>query len=333
VYALNPNRRVLSADGTPAATTESRDLPDGTTEVQSAINAAGTDWDWSGRVQTQVAECVSNSATGSISVGCAVSPGYVMVGGGAQDVWDQPGAMLWESHPLDVDNSGAGAIWVASSKDHLSPATHTLHVWVVGLKLKRTDGTFLTHDELKAYISYSRVTSAPGHNPSASCSVAGENKAIIGGGVRSNWQATGGVGQLLTTSLPDTSWTWLGASKDHITADEATVDTYCIGIDASVGWLAPVIVERQAVGGSGALGGVGGASSFVTGSPRSVATCYGGQTGWAGAGRMLFRMAPGDGSPFPIIGLRSFSAAGKDHIQADQGFTNAWVVQIRLLQL
>src|SRR5436190_10992059 len=161
VYVLNPNRRVLSADGATGAT-QPRELPDGTTEVQSAINTSGTDTDWSGRVQIQVVECSSGGifgtfVTGSISIGCSVSPDYVLVGGGAQDVWRDPGAMLWESRPQDVDNFGAGTTWMASSKDHLRAANHLLHVWAVGLKLKRTDGTFLNHDALKNHMSFSRV--------------------------------------------------------------------------------------------------------------------------------------------------------------------------------
>src|SRR5262249_13974624 len=124
VYQINSNRRVVSGGGAPAAT-QSRELPNGTTEVQSAVNASGTDTDYSGLVQTQVVEGISRGpVTGNISGGCSVSPDYVLIGGGAQDVWSQPGALLWESRPQDVDNSGPGTTWLASSKDHLSAANH-----------------------------------------------------------------------------------------------------------------------------------------------------------------------------------------------------------------
>src|SRR5262249_1912632 len=155
--------------------------------------------DYSGLVQTQVVECISRGpVTGNISGGCSVSPDYVLIGGGAQDVWSQPGALLWESRPQDVHNSGPGTTWLASSKDHLSAANHTLHIWAVGLKLKRwKDGTFLTHDELKSHITYSRVTSSQANHPSAACVIPSGKydehgrliqTFVIGGGARANWQ-------------------------------------------------------------------------------------------------------------------------------------------------
>jgi hypothetical protein len=200
VYEVNRNRRVLSGDGALAATHSQRENPDGTTEIRSAVNATGTDTDWSGQVQTQIVECISRGpVTGSISGGCGVSADYVLVGGGAEDVYNGPGAMLWESRPQDVDNFGTGTVWLASSKDHLTPTAHTLHVWAIGLRLKKTDGTFLTHDQLKSYISYSTVTSSSAQHPTATCTPP-TGKGVIAGGVRSNWPATGGAGQLLTQS-------------------------------------------------------------------------------------------------------------------------------------
>jgi hypothetical protein len=88
-------------------------------------------------------------------------------------------------------------------------------------------------------------------------------------------------------------------------------------------------VEQKGTGGF-VSGGVGGFSDAVTGSPRSVAACYGGAASGDFVGRMLFRMAPGDGTPFPIIGLRTFTASSKDHLQADSGTTTANLTQVRL---
>jgi hypothetical protein len=321
VYLLNPHRRVVLGDGALTAATP-RDLPEGVTEVQGAISANGADSDWSGQIQTQVVECASGSSTGSISLACSVSPDYVLVGGGAQDVWSGSGAMLWESRPQDVHNDGAGTTWLASSKDHVNAASHLLHVWAIGLRVRRTDGTTLTHAELKAHISYARIASSNASSPSGNCTVP-SGQVAIGGGARSNWQATAGVGQLLTRSMPNGAAAWLAASKDHITADPANVEASCIGIDTNIPGVGGLVVESvSSLQWAGS--GVGSVNSSVGISPKSVATCYGGGASWEkGNGRMLFRMSPADGD------LRRSTTSSKDHIRADSGYTTAWVMQIR----
>lgn len=320
-YVMNPNRRIVLGD---AKSAESYVEPGGITVERSAINASGNDTDWSGRVQVQIAECISGGFQGgSISIGCQVSSEFVLIGGGAQDVWNHPGALLWESRPQDVNDFGTGTTWLASSKDHKQGATHRLHAWAVGLRLRRADGTFLSHDELKQHISYRRVIAPQSGNPTSTCIVP-VGKVLIGGGARANWQGTGGAGQLLTRSFPSNATTWLGASKDHLQGSGATLDVNCIGINPSVSGVGNLIIDRVSVS-NWTSSGVGTAFNNVTNSPKSVPACYGGEATWDGAkGRMLFRMAPGDGD------IRTFTASSKDHIERDSGWTTAWLTQIRL---
>jgi hypothetical protein len=239
---------------------------------------------------------------------------FVLIGGGAQDVYNSPGALLWESRPFD------SLTWAASSKDHLQGATHQLHSWAVGLRLVKTDGTFMSRAELLTYVSYGSVTSGVGQQPSATCTVP-VGKTVIGGGARSNYT---GVGQLLTGSFPSNTTTWFGQSKDHLTADPATITTYCIGIDTMIPGVGGLVVE-QVTASATVPGGVGTASNNVTNSPRSAPACYGGQATWNGTkGRLLFRMSPGDPD------IRSFTTSSKDHLEGDSGTTTAWLTEVRL---
>jgi hypothetical protein len=341
VYIMNPNRRVVSGGG---AATQTRQLPDGTTEIQSAIVATGFESDWSGRIQTQTVECQYGPITGSFGGGllCGVAPDQVLIGGGAQDVWTTPGALLYWSEPDGRFFHGQGGFpdqggfWVAGSKDHLNTASHTLRIWAVGLKLKRADGSFMTYDEVKSHISYSE-TSSPGtrfHNPSATCTVP-TGQLVIGGGVvafGSSGSPGGDPGQLLTQSFPSSDSSWYGASKDHIASDPGSVNVSCIGIDRTIPGFGSIEVFRSNRSGTVSTG-VGSPTVTLAVSPRAVPTCYGGEAGWDGVGRMLFRMSPGDSSIFDVSsGLRSATAGSKDHLQADSGTTIAWISAMRLAQ-
>jgi hypothetical protein len=338
VYVMNPNRRVVSGGG---AATQTRQLPDGTTEIQSAIVATGFQSDWSGRIQTQTVECQYGPITaGTFGVLCGVAPDQVVIGGGAQDVWTTPGALLYWSEPdgrafpAQAGLPAQGGFWVAGSTDHLSTASHTLRVWAVGLKLKRADGSFMTYDEVKSHISYSDASSSglqAFHNPSATCTVP-TGQLVIGGGVFAQGSAPLDVGQLLTQSFPSSDTSWYGASKDHIASDPGSVNVTCIGIDRTIPGFGSIEVFRSNRSGTVSTG-VGSPTVTLAESPRAVATCYGGEAGWDGVGRMLFRMSPGESSIFdPTSGLRSATAGSKDHLQADSGTTIAWITGMRRAQ-
>jgi hypothetical protein len=54
----------------------------------------------------------------------------------------------------------------------------------------------------------------------------------------------------------------------------------------------------------------------------SAVACYGGQAGWGGAGRMLYRMSPADND------VTKYTASSKDHVEADSGLMAAFVTRI-----
>jgi hypothetical protein len=321
VYVMNPNRRVVLGKG--AGATQASELPGGVTEVRSAVNSVGQDTDWSGRVQTQVVECASGTTTGSISVGCSVSPEFVLVGGGAQDVWSGAGAMLWESHPQDVDDTGSGSTWLASSKDHVQAASHSLHVWAIGLRVKATNGLFFTKSQLKKFIHYGLCKGQDvAHEPHGECAVF--TGLLIGGGARANWKSTNGAGQLLVRSVADhanSTVFWNAIAKDHVVSDPATIDVFAIAIEPTIRDVGTFAVT-SVVGSAFVSSGVASASIGVD--PGTVATCFGGDASHGINGRMLFRMSPADGS------IRSVTVSSKDHIRADSGTTTAAVTEISL---
>jgi len=321
-YLMNSNRRVLTGGrGETASSVSSGPGAESVRKVAQALNASGTDTDWSGKVNIQIVECVSPPSTGSISLGCSVSSEYVLIGGGAQDVYTGWGAMLWESRPQDINDSGTGTTWMASSKDHVNASSHTLTTWAVGLKVKKTNGAWMSHAALKAFVHYTFRSSSQSSRPSKTCIVP-DGSLVIGGGARSNYT---GWGQLLTDSYPQNQTTWYAAAKDHVKPDSATLNVYCIGITPTIAGVGTLVVGPPLSSSDFTNSGVGTAANNITGSPnKSVVGCYGGRASYNGWGRMLFRMAPGDGD------IRSFTVASKDHINADSGWTEAWATELRM---
>lgn len=312
-YLVNPNRRIVAGEGAGEASV----AHDGLGEATSALGGLLTDW--SGTVAIQMVECITATQSGPISAVCSVDPSYVLIGGGARDDWTgTPGALLTESRPFDHDDSGAATTWAASSKDHYASANHQLHVWAVGLRLKTSAGTWMSHSALKSYVSYRVNTSPKDWHPNTTCTVPAGYQ-LIGGGARSNYQ---GFGQLLTASYPVNNITWYGASKDHLVSDPSTLDVYCIGLRSSIPGVAPLLVERINAT-SWVSSGVGSAASNVGNSPASVPVCYGGEAQYNGTGRLLYHMGPDPAN------IHVFTAASKDHFAVDSGFTTAWLVQLR----
>lgn len=312
-YLLNANRRVVNGGEFFEYGTDPT-----LGEVRAGVNSGGLVSDSTGSVQVQVAVCDSGSyKTGKVSVGCSVDADYVMVGGGAEDVWTGVGALLVESRPQDSNDSGSGLTYLASSKDQYSVASHKLYAYAIGIRLRKTNGSWMSHNELKQYVRYRVQASPQDPHPSASCTVP-TGYTLIGGGARAS---TAGAGQLLTGSYPQNSVAWYGSSKDHIQSSSGTVSVYCVGIDATIPGFGTLLVQRVSTQ-NWTLTGAG--TSNGTLASGWVPTSYGGKAEWgANWGRMLYRMSPSD------VSLTQFVTVSKDHIYADSGWTTAYAVQVK----
>jgi len=314
VYQVNENRVVLTREL--SSTQISGDLG----KAQFGIGGTGKLLDATGRVEVQIARCDSGAyRTGSISKGCSVDSEYVLVGGGAEVDWQGDGALLWESRPQDTNNNGAGLTWLASSKDHVVPAHHRLFVFAVGLRLKRTDGTWMSHAALKNFVKYRAEGPSPQDEwPTVSCD-APTGTVLVGGGARAEQI---GNGMLLWASHPESRTRWYAGAKDHLLPVRATVNAYCIGIQPTIPNFGTLSIE-QVNPSDWVAQGTGAASSNV--STGYVPTSYGGRSEWEGSmGRMLYAMAPFDSN------LSTFVAKSKDHYGgSDRGWTRAYAIQIR----
>lgn len=297
--------------------------------------AAPQTWtDWSGQVETRIYECASPTVTQhQNSIGCQVEPDFVLIGGGAYaDYGSGPGALLWESRPLDPNLS----TWVASSKDHEVGSPHRLYVYSVGLRLMDYSGNAIPRSVLGKYVAMRGHTSPwATHAPKDSVggSEGGYPMLFFGTGGRLNWTC---CGAFLTQSKAKYENNWMigiAGGKDHRYSDPSSIDSYAVGmvLDESLvparktksipgfGRLEFKILER-----AGSAVGKGVAVSLLDVEYGYVLSGIGGQSVWtSGGGRMLFGMKP-TGTYSGQIGIYS-----KDHRVASGGYNVATLVQIR----
>jgi hypothetical protein len=131
------------------------------------------------------------------------------------------------------------------------------------------------------------VTSEVTNHPVARVTVPKGYK-LVGGGARSNWDATTGRGNLLTASFPETPNTWMAASKDHWGEDKASITAFAIAIyDPDNLW--DVKISKSNAGND----------ELTPMREQPVESGYvmvggGAQVLWSGEGNMLFASYPKD---------------------------------------
>jgi hypothetical protein len=277
--------------------------------------------DSTGTVDVSVTFCQSPFQYGYIEKQCQVTPGYWLVGGGAQDDWSGPGAMLVYSKPCGT----AWQTWCAASKDHsvvgqYLPDYHRLTTYAVGLKLKKTNGQWTTPSEISPYTQVTKATNPyKQSHPTIGCSLSADfikaGGVITGGGAEPSITA-GGAGQLLTASYSPTSTTWYAASKDHSYADSETISAYCIGIKPNIAGFGTLSITSASNSHNASGGWDNVTNAFDS---RKVALSYGARLTYNGSGRLLYRIGPADGPN----GSEAYisDAASKDHGFGDGGFT------------
>jgi hypothetical protein len=275
-------------------------------DVSGLINMRGYQCDWT-------AQLAHPDAT------CAVEPGFVLVGGGAEIMGEpQPGGLLTYSFPGDDLKT-----WYAGSKDHVYSSPHQLRAYAIGLRLRRANGTFVSEADLRQEIY--RVQGAfagPSSAPIASAPLSNNanyrsDDILIGGGAQT---IAGGAGQLLTASVPAGN-TWFAASKDHWISDPAYLVAFSIGIH-----------HCPATWGSCFVGGRFTASNTISGgyeqTVRTIDKTYamtsvGATVSYNGAGRLLTDLMP---VFLPDTGGVAWS---KDHVVSDSGGITTYVMGLK----
>jgi len=281
--------------------------------------ALGTSTDASGFVTTQIVECVSGAGE-NLSVSCDVDPGFVTVGGGAWAEYSGAGALLTASFPKDQNLTG----WSASSKDHLQPDVHRLHVYAIGLMLKG-----LSRQSLFSKISILQTTSNQDPHPTATTPITTGSLVVLGGGARVDWTSPG---NLLTTSVPGCfipvrggtplALCWQAASKDHILPSPATITTFAIAIPQTIAGWGTLDVKYLESDSSSVATGVASANAQVPAGYVLAAIGGSAQTD-SGPGRMLFRMSPAVSSNTAIL------VQSKDHVKVSAGNASAFAVVVK----
>jgi hypothetical protein len=271
--------------------------------------------DWSGKIHIKLFTKRTYYPSGHHELEVKVSDDYVLVGGGAQTIYnsDAAGSFITESRPnADLKT------WHARSKDHINPGKHSLVVFAIGLKIDGVTSTYL-RSKMRIFSKESGVANHPSTNISIP-----NNYLLVGGGAKVKY---GGYGNLLVHSYPKTNtsgngYSWYVKSKDHQVADRATIVAYAIGIE-NISFPNIGHVEVNVNGGGTPFGqGSGSAQeSFVRPHPGWALTCSGGKSDYSGEGRMIT-------SIYPYL-LSAVKAASTDHIQGSNGHIRAYAVSIR----
>jgi hypothetical protein len=318
-YLINPQWKIMTRQ------------PKGPAESAAALQS----WtDWSGQVETRVYECASPAFTQhQNSVGCQVEPDFILIGGGAYAAYLKgPGALLWESRPLDR-NLGT---WVASSKDHEVASLHRLYVYSIGMRLKDFSGKVLPKALVQAGIQMiGHNAGTPSHAPADSVGGISRRRQMnyFGVGARLNWTC---CGALLIQSKVMYEGNWMigiAAGKDHRYSDPSGIDAYGIATEADQK-LAPYRksfsipgfgrMEFKILEGKGGAVDSGVAVALLDVEQGYVLAGIGGESVWtSGGGRMLFGMKPAE-THAGRIGVYS-----KDHGAVSGGYNVANLVQIR----
>ncbi|MCO1578083.1 hypothetical protein M8C13_20225 [Crossiella sp. SN42] len=281
--------------------------PTGASDAGEPIN---THWDRSGRVQITVYARTSHGQQVYRDHTVTLpDPDMVVVGGGAHAPIHGWGAMLTASYPTE-DRRG----WRASSKDHLKVQPHSLTTYVIGMKIAGMSAA-----QLREHVA---VTSNPSDSAHQAETQVGPPRTggpwvMLGGGFRVDWH---GAGNLATASFPVSEVGWKVRSKDHVTADKASVTGYGMYIKQHlpVGTVGGIRVPRHGgPAGHPQAGADVGADYALTGGGAEVD--YG--SGW---GNMLWRLQP---SAAPD---RSFHAGSKDHIHDSPAKITAWALGVQL---
>jgi hypothetical protein len=289
-----------------AVTTDRNETPEGSAQVSSPLvgDVIAQFHDFFNTIEVVIARCDWSALSSYPDSSCFVPAGFVTVGGGAEvqgpngEALGHPGALLVSSFPVFPN------YFVAVSKDHVHPYPHRVRAYVIGMRIKDSNGNFLSAAQLRSqmYVVQASTVSTTGNTAAlAFLHNSPEYQStdlLVGGGATVSFPS-GAAGQVLYGSHPfgptNHPTGWFAYAKDHEIPSAGTVIAWAIGMRAC-----PAATNRcfttqySSVGATAASTYQNGYSYTLIGGydEFSVLTSIGGFSGWSGAVRLLAQMIP-----------------------------------------
>ncbi|CAN8065321.1 unnamed protein product [Agarophyton chilense] len=143
--------------------------------------------------------------------------GYMVTGGGANTLWNEPGSLLVTSAPTEGRSLG----WIASAKDHLQSAPSRVIAYVIGMRPR----------EGRNPPARERSTRfGPAQHPSGTI-YATQGSCFVGGGAK---VSRGGLGNMLVNLIPGAEGKAFSSySKDHLEPDHQYLTIYGIEVEGA----------------------------------------------------------------------------------------------------
>jgi len=278
------------------------------------------DWtDSSGTVSFRAFQCKWEEPAGHPVTSCRVDDAYVLVGGGAEiEGTPNPGALLIQSDPgSDLQT------WWARSKDQVYSNPHRLRAYAIGMKLKKSDGSFMSRIQLKSQMYVRYTMSGTQEYPVGSADIQNAPEfqtgdLRLGGGA---YALSPSYLQILIWSMPQNATGWIAASKDHIVAESGRIETAVIGIRHCPALYSGCLTATTFTSGNVAMGTGYGNALWTTSSPWATASI--GANSSSSVGRLLTDILP------IMSGQGGSSVWSKDHGVAASGTLASYIVAVK----
>jgi vibriolysin len=231
-----------------------------------------------------------------------VPAGFKIIGGGALIPAMEPGNYLTASFPVSQIS------WAAFGKDHEAPSPASVTVFAFAIN---DPG-----DEWEVHYEFQQ--SAAAHHPRAVATLP-EGFVLTGGGAFVH--ASGGAGNILTASFPNTDRSWEARSEDFDISDPCQISAHAIGVRPRSGRVRNQI--RSLIGPV-----VPHPSTRVVLDPGFTLSGGGAFDQFTGAGNLLTASCP-DVPGVPVFSPRAWNARGKDHFHPSPAAMQAFAIGVQ----
>lgn len=277
--------------------------------------------DWSGTVEVTVYESYLQASgkqpSRTVLRAQVTDSNGVCIGGGA---WmerlggNYNGGVLTASYP-DADKK----TWWARGMSYIWPCPYILHAYAVGLRLKKSDGSYVPFETLSSTIGIVSGVGSQSDVPTA-FATADPGYTIIGGGGFIDFEP--GPGNVLVCSYPISSSQWRVQGKAQWTSSPACAYAYALTVPAN--WVVPGYgrMDAQMINGVPNYSNSWNAA-FVARGSEFVPGCLGAKLENGDPGQLLY------GLVCPHTDDRSMYVYSKAHGKVSDAYLTAYAIQLR----